>query len=442
MENLKCGAAEVNITPPVGIDMTGFGGRKSGAVGIHDDLFAKALVLDDGETRLAIVTTDLLGLDDDVVADVRDMVQTQTAIPAGNVMLSSSHTHSGPASISLGGLGCRDESYVRILKRKLAGAVKLAAASTREVGIGFRRQAVCCGVNRRETRSDGAIVLGHNPKGKLAPYADIMRVDDAGRNLLAVLFHHAAHPVALGSDNLLISADFPGYAMRALKKIKGEHVVAMFAQGCCGNINCKLRGSFDEAECLGNMLAGAVLQALEEIETEPRPVRLNCVSDVVQLPLQSPPPVREVEATFEQAREALRAVESNPNAGRGQLYVARRLFEWAGELLALAKEGDKPRTRPFEIQVMAVGDAAFVALPGEVFVEYQLNIERDSPFAHTFVLGYTNGVIGYVPDASAFPKGGYEVETAHKYYKGTLMITPACEEIILDAARRLLRDVG
>jgi len=139
--------------------------------------------------------------------------------------------------------------------------------------------------------------------------------------------------------------------------------------------------------------------------------------------------------------ESLRQIRAATNH-RGRIGVAERMVQWRREMLALSREGEKSRTRPFEIQVMAIGGLAIVVLPGEVFVEYQLGIDEDSSFEQALVLGYTNGVIGYVPDAKAFEKGGYEVEVACAYYPGTLMITPECEGLIRSAARRLLARVA
>ncbi len=131
----KAGVAVANITPPVGVDMTGFGGRPSGAIGIHDDIFAKVLVLDDGNQQLVIVTSDLLSLDFDLVQRIRELIEANIGIPPENVMLNSSHTHSGPATITLRGLGERDEDYVDVLVKKIAGATQEAYHSPLKVRL-------------------------------------------------------------------------------------------------------------------------------------------------------------------------------------------------------------------------------------------------------------------------------------------------------------------
>ncbi|MEW6360178.1 MAG: neutral/alkaline non-lysosomal ceramidase N-terminal domain-containing protein [Planctomycetota bacterium] len=432
-DGLKAGVSKVNITPPIGCDLTGFGGREYPALDISDDLFAKALVLDDGAAKIAIVTTDLLGLDFDLVEEIREAVEKHTGIPGANVMLPSSHTHSGPATISIG-LGDRDEHCAQVTKMKMIGAVRTACAAMKPAKVGCTREEVRCGVNRREVR-DGKMVLGHNPHGELAPYVDVLRVDDADGHMLAVLFSHAAHPVVLGGDSYVVSADFPGHAMETVERVFDGRPVALFAQGCCGNINAMLRGTPAEARALGRMLGGAVIKAAATLQPN-LSGPIGSAREVVQLPLQQPPSVEAAEKQLQSAEQVLKDALASRHAGR--IRVARRFRDWAHEMLVLAKEGPKDRTRAFEIQALRLGDIAFVGLPGEVFVEYQIWIDKHSPFTSTFVFGYTNGVIGYVPTADAFPKGGYEVETAHKYYPGTLMLTPDCERVIHEAALRVL----
>jgi neutral ceramidase len=111
--------------------------------------------------------------------------------------------------------------------------------------------------------------------------------------------------------------------------------------------------------------------------------------------------------------------------------------DWAEKVLALAKEGPRPRVQDFELQVLALGDMALVGMPGEVFFEYAQQVETASPFKQTMVLAYHNGCIGYVPTAAAFAEGGYEVNEAIKYY-GTLMMRPESEALIVREAVALL----
>lgn len=436
---LKAGVAVANITPPVGADMAGFGGRPSGAVGIHDDLFAKVLVLDDGNQKLVIVTSDLLSLDFDLVARIREQINVQLHIPPENVMLSSSHTHSGPATISLRGLGGRDENYVSVLVNKIVGATVEADAKLADAQLGSGRGDVQIGVNRRQKRDDGAMALGVNPDGKVAPYVDVVRVDDAEEKPMAILFCHAAHPVVLGGSNLLMSADYPGYAMQVVEQIE-EGSVAMFAQGCCGNINSNPVGrTFEDARRLGTILGAAVIGTTEQIKSQ-RDIELRSCSKTIDVPLQEPISVAEAQRLVENYQKELAEIKSK-GIGRPRRYMVQGQLEWAQDMLKEAQAGEKSRTQAFEIQAMQLGDVAIVSLTGEVFIELALEIAERSPYEQTIVLGYTNGCIGYVPDEESYPDGGYEVSSAYRYY-GTLMIKPESDRMIRDAAVQILEEMA
>ncbi|MBM3239171.1 hypothetical protein FJZ31_22990 [Candidatus Poribacteria bacterium] len=443
---LKAGVAVANITPPVGVDMTGFGGRPSGAIGIHDDIFAKVLVLDDGNQQLAIVTSDLLSLDFDLVKRIRDLIEANIGIPPENVMLSSSHTHSGPATIILRGLGKRDEDYVDVLVKKIAGATQEAYNRRMDAKLGFGRTQVQIGVNRRQRLGDGNTVLGVNPDGPVAPYVDVVRVDNAEGKPIAIFFSHAAHPVVLGGSNVLISADYPGYAMRLVAQVEVGSV-AMFGQGCCGNINSNpVGGTFEDARRLGTILGAAVIGAAEQIKTI-SDIVLQSRSRIIALPLQEPLEVSEAEALVERYQKELSDLKAR-GEGRPRTYMAQGILEWAQDMLKLVKEPKpyppltppKEGTQAFEIQAMQLGDVAIVALTGEVFVELALEIDARSPSRQTIVLGYTNGCIGYVPNEEAYPYGGYEVSSAYRYY-GTLMLKPETDRQIRNAAVELLTNM-
>jgi len=434
----KAGIAVANITPPVGIDMTGFGGRPSGAVGIHDEIFAKALVLDDGNQQLVIVTSDLLGLDFDLVKQIRELIKTKAGIPPENVMLNSSHTHSGPATITLRGLGNRDEAYVDVLVKKIAGATKEARDKLTDAKLGYGRGKVQIGVNRRQKRDDGSMTLGINPDGPIAPYVDVVRIDDAENKPMAIFFSHAAHPVVLGGSNVLISADYPGYAMRVIELVESGSV-AMFAQGCCGNINSNPVGrTFEDARRLGAILGAAVIGTAEQIKTQ-SDIQLRCRSRMIDLPLQDPLSESEAQLFVERYQSELADLKAR-GEGRPRTYMAEGMLEWAQDMLKLAKE-PKPYTQAFEVHAMRLGNVTIVGLPGEVFVDLALEIDSRSPHQQTIVLGYTNGCIGYVPNEESYPEGGYEVSGAYRYY-GTLMLKPETDRQIRDATVELLKEIA
>jgi len=276
--------------------------------------------------------------------------------------------------------------------------------------------------------------LGRNPDGPVARYADVMGVRGEDGDLLAAYFSHAAHPVVLGSDNYLISADLPGYTQRAIEAVY-PGALALFAQGCCGDINADRReNTFEEACRLGNKLAGAVIACLEEAELLEE-VSLSSAASSLDVPLEDPPAVEEATARVEALRKDYEAARAGDDAIPER--IARCRLDRAERILALAEESATGQAERFDLTAFRVGPVGIIGLPGEVFVEYALNIDAASPLRQNFVLAYSNGCIGYVPTAEQYPGGGYEVESAIDYY-GTLMLSPASEQVIVDGAAELL----
>jgi len=431
---LLAGAAKTVITPPVGVDLSGFSGRKTPSQGVHDDLMAGALCLEAGQVIL-LTTADLIGLDQGTVTEVRQTIAERTEVPAENVMITCSHTHSGPAMPCLPFMGRSDSAYIEDLKRKLADVAIEAWERRTPASWGVGRQEVLVGINRREL-SRGNIVLGRNQEGPTAPYVDVLRVDRDSGEPMAIWMCHPAHAVTLGSNNLLISADWPGYAQRAVERMY-PGALALFAQGCCGNINSEPRGTFEIAEEQGERLAQAVRTASEAIKTE-MTADIAVGSEILQLPLFDPPSPEEASATL--ARMKREREEKWREANHGMRISLDGVVGWAERILELAEAGATGMTVDFEVQAVCMDDFGIVGLPGEVFVEYALQVDRDSPCRLTAVPAYTNGNVGYVPTADAYREGGYEVETAIRYY-GTTMPKPECEQMILGAAQRLLLQV-
>ena len=428
---LKAGWARRETTPPVGVDLSGFGGRAGPNEGAHDPLSAKALALTDGERAVALVTADLVGLDAGTVEAVRKGIGERLGARLP-VMVACSHTHSGPATPCLPFLGVPDPAYMARLTADLVGVAVEAYENLTEAEVSVGRGEAQVGINRREMTPERRVVLGHNPAGPVAPYVHVLEVrTEAGR---AALMSHAAHPVTLGGDNLLVSADWPGYAQRYAEEAVD---IALFAQGCCGDINSEPRGNFEVAEQQGRAVAEAALEALPIAEPLMKPV-VDSASVVLDIPLDDPPGVEVARAALADAERQLAVNAETDSAGMRNTRLG--LVDWAGRVLALAEQGATGLTQPFEVQALRVGELAMVGLPGEVFVEYQLQIEECSPFEHTFVFAYTNGNWGYFPTADAYPDGGYEVEAAVKYY-GTTMFTPECERVIVEGACALLNDL-
>ena len=429
------GAAQIEITPPIGTDMGGYGGRAGPAEGVHDELLGAALYLG-CEHGVILVTADLVGITRETAMRVAAQVAEQTDVDESAVMITCSHTHSGPAMPCLPCLGRFDAAYLDTLERRLVEVAISAWARRVPARWACTRAPTSIAINRRGGRRDYAR-CGFSPEnGATAPYIDLMYVVDEQDAALAVWMCHAAHPVTLRHTNLLFSADWVGYARAALRRYLPDSEV-LFAQGCAGNIISWPQGTFEIAQRQGESFAHAVMAGLSPLVAGDV-ARVGFRQRDLHLPLSDPPPPEEAQAILDtclQERE-----EKADEANRGVTSMLDGAVFWAEDLLVLALSGETGRTIDLAVQVIRIDDFAIVGLGGEMFVEYALSIDAASRFAITAVAGYTNGNIGYVPTAQAFAEGGYEVNTAIRYY-GTTMLTPEAEAIILRAVQEMLEHV-
>jgi hypothetical protein len=440
-EGLRAGAAMVKITPPTGTPMAGYYHAR-GSQDVHDDLFARALVLERGGAKAAIVSLDVITTTPDLAAQVRRLVEADTGIPGDAVLIAGTHTHTGPVILgraqrdaTIGGEGGPAEAYNAALPAKIAEAVRLAhaalapaacsAAAGREESIAF---------NRRYHMKDGTV--GWNP-GKLNP--NIVRpAGPIDPEVQAVWFEVAQKPAAVcvnyavHLDNVggqAISADMPFTLSRCLADARGAAgLVTLYQNGCCGNVNHidtswkAPQHGHENAARMGTILAAEVLRGLPRLQPAgDGPVRAR--REIVPLPL---PPVDD--AMLERAK----AVAARVKAGAQPPPKFMEQVE-AFKALDVADRGGKPVEA--EVQVIALGpDVAWVGLPGEIFVELGLAVKRDSPFRHTLVVELANGSVGYVPTKQAYAEGNYEVVSAR--------VGEGSGEMLVAAAQRLLKELA
>ncbi len=433
---LQAGAAETTITPASGADLSGYAAREGPSTDVHDDLWCRAVVLDDGVTRVALISLDLLGIDFELDAAIRAAVTSRARIHPKGILINCSHTHAGPAVVNLTGLGLPDPSYVEKLPAWTAETVGRACARLEPAEAGYGEAPVSVGINRRERTADGAITIGRNLEGVHDDRVRVLSITRPTGEPIALLFSHAAHGTTLGGANRSVSSEWMGEACRRLKDGLGGDAVAMFLQGCCGEINPDHVGtSFAEVARLGGVMADAIAGA----RANSRPVSLTGLrarSEMIGLPLQDPPTIEAARADLEKRRqESARARASGAGA-----YWARALegqvkhSQW---ILGLSERGEKGMKLPFAVQALALGEVVLVGLSGEVFFELAQEIEAASPFPHTVVLGYANGCTGYVPTAEAVAEGGYEGDDSFRWY-GTLRLAPGAGGEMVAAAVRML----
>ena len=409
---LKAGFSKVCISPPKGAPLAGFAAREGVSQGIHDDLYARALVLSDELAAFALVSVDLLALPSEFVKRVRTGIESKTGISADAVMIASTHTHAGPVTITtfFNPEESVDAEYMNTLAQRIEDSVSKAWENrfAARVGVGAGR-VDGVGVNRRTPN-----------QLPIDDQVGIIRVDGLDDVTRAVLINYSCHPTVLGPDNLLVTGDFPSFAVEEIERKIGPNGFAMFVNGTQGNISMGHSSelsaigvitpgrTFERAAELGHSLAAAALGALPAIITSDSP-ELASLSVPVNLPLKDYPPLTEAAKSLKEADDFLaRLIADGAPPERVMPAKTQRLYASITNFYAHETRNLRDGNLPIELQAFRLDDAAFVAIPGEVFVEIGLALKQQSPNP-VFVFGIANGYIGYVPTREAYQTGGYEV---------------------------------
>lgn len=425
MGQLMAGVARRNITPPVGARMAGYGARDHGAEGVHDELYVRALFLCDGDGCAVLLGRDLCDVENDEFDLLSRLFEERLGLTRDRLFIANTHTHSGPDTHY--GDDAENRAYVENLAAICVGAAEEARAKARPATLAVARRPVQCGVNRRERRPDGSIVIGVNPAGPVDRAVDVLALRDASSGEpLATIFRHGVHGVVMGSDNYLLSGDAPGAAEAFVEaNLPGA---ALFLAGSSGNINAHPRLSFEHVALLGRRLGAATIQATTETDAPRGEVRLACVRHEFELPLEPLPTAEQARADLEEAEAQMAMIEAGEAPGLDRWQVERRLRHAQARMDAISA-GEQITGMPTFVQILALGDVALFGWPTEVFFEIGRQVVERSPFPITLDVTHVNGSVGYVPIAAAFAEGGYEV-TARAYYRG-LGITPEAEQVMV-----------
>ena len=403
------GFAEVDITPPVGSLLDGFIARTSPSTGVEAPLSARALWLEDGDGTGLVIGLDVLGLAPGTADRLARRLADGAGIPEDRILLSCTHTHSGPMTVRVRGIGDADEIYVRFLEERVADAAARAFSARRVVKVAWGTAPVSISVNRRRrVPGEAGVVLGPNPDGPTDPAVRVMHLRGADSSI--ILFHHACHPYCLGADWSLISPDFWGHAAAELKRQGHDSI---YLNGCSGNIeSVGAFGGPDAARTVGRQLAQAVLDACRQAHWEEN-TSLRAGSRRFAIPHEPLPPLAEVEQAVDRADRTVRDDERTNPLVRDRIRAA--WSEWLRELKqAAGASGDLPALAA-RVSIIRVGCGVIVALPGEVFYEIGRRIAGRIEADPVCVAAYCHGYIGYVPTPDAYAEGGYEVDDSHRY---------------------------
>lgn len=435
---LNIGTAAVRITPSLGTPMAGYYYVR-GAEGVHDDLFAKTLVIEKEGTRVAIVSCDLIEISAELTADIRHLAAASTGIPADHIMISATHSHTGPVILSPANMYGTDEGVKESLADYMAALPGLVAESITRASNGVQPAILSFGKGHEETISfnrrffmkDGTV--GWNPgklnpmiikpAGPIDPEVGVLYAESLAGQPLSTFVNFALHLDITGG--LEISADMPFTLSEVLGGFRGESMVTLFGQGCCGNINHinvksgEPQKGHGEAQRIGTILAGEVIKTytrLAPLEVD----EIRARNEIVELPL----------APFTE-HDLDNALEITQKFGERNAAPFMEMVN-AFKIVDVYKMKGKPIEA--EIQVFTLGnDLAIVSLPGEIFVELGMYIKERSPFTSTMVLELSNGSIDYIPDRKAFVEGNYEAVSAR--------CAPGSGELLVEKVLEILNEM-
>lgn len=438
---LLIGIAEVNYTPEVGMAMAGnYRGNDYASRGVHDSLYARAIVASNekGE-KVALVTVDICYIPKESIEMMRAYIASNTTIPAGNVMIMATHTHSGPVA-ELSAPKAKEylskaASAVIKADKDLKSAV-LSVGRSKEDRVSHNRRLKCKDGTTHmcwEKFEPGFVV---EPWGPIDPELITLSVAQEGKPT-GVIVNFACHATTLTGNNWLYTADYPGYLGESIKRVKGKSYMPMFFNGCCGNVTqvdyrVGFPDTYQECQRIGYLLG---VSALEAINNE-KPV----ASDIVKVSKEMVP-LKRLTITDEQyawAQAIMKKVEKEgmPPLQADGIPDAQYAKDW------IEMRRTQDIVDSLEVMVVRIGDAAFVGLPGEMFTEFGIEIKAKSPCKNTMVMGLTNDEKGYFPTKVSFtqgPKGFTPMITGYETTPGTTKYEIGAGEKLTESAIKQLK---
>ncbi|MFQ6096346.1 MAG: hypothetical protein ACE5O2_01380 [Armatimonadota bacterium] len=429
---LSIGVAERVITPPVGTSLAGyFHDRKSTAV--RDDLFAKALVASDEEETVVLIACDLIAISEELSGRAREIIEQRLGVPGSHVMISATHTHTGP-DVRGGRRIPRNEEWFAKAPSLLADAACEASDNSRdaslwlgrghEEGLAFnRRFRLPDGTEQFGTGGDPANVVG--PAGPTDPELIVAKLADEGGEPFGLLVNYTLHIDVLGGNE--ISADYPGVMTQVVRSVYGPETWCAFVNGAAGNINhvdysgrspWPTKGA-EKSRQIGRALGGHAVNVAEKA----LPSRTSRVGARQRLLRLSYHPIDDFVKGY------ARRVRQKPEDERN--WVEKEFLKSMG---TWEKEG---HVADVEVQVLRIGDAVLVGTPGELFVEWGLEIKQWSPMPFTFVVEQANQSHGYLATWEALRRAGYEATP----FVGT-QLAPGAGQAIADAAFVMIRELA
>jgi hypothetical protein len=408
---LQVGAARVDITPPddAALPMSGYSGRKQGFQGIHDRIYARAIVLHDGTSYAAIVTWELIGAPNALWAQVSQRVAQETGIAPEFLMLAAVHDHSAPSPAGMyGNADPKSVPYTAKLQDATVEAVRQAKANLQPARVGAGAGKAYVNINRREYTPDRGWQLGFNPEFPSDKTVAVVRFETLSGKPIALFINYPVHAVVMGPDNYQVSGDLAGATSRFVE----QHYRGTPGSGPRGDTGAGLR--LRPEEVAGD--AGIVALWTSGAAGDQNPVSLATGSDFTM-----------VDALGKiLGEEAVRVASRIRTTANVRIRGAQQVVTCPGRRLVRAdrpsKEYKSEDADPVSIRLglLMINEIALAGVSGEVLTGIARHLQQDSPFTHTIMVTHANGSSGYIPDDAAFDQISYEITASR--------LKPGCAE--------------
>lgn len=419
---MNIGVAQIEITPAVGGELSGFALRTQPSTGVLDRLWARGLFLEAAGSRLLWLHCDLIGFDARIVTAFRGWAREELGLAETEVLLTATHTHSGPCTIHLAEAGAYDEPYVAWLQLRLQEAARTAMRCIEPCAVCVGEGELGLAIDRRNAAT-----------AHVDPRLGVVGFRRADGAFAAVIGNCAIHPVALGPENRRISGDLLGRAADEVTRLLPGAPVALMTNGACGNLNPPAVGvPCGQMDAWGRQIAGVAVAALANAEVHARaPLQVAVARCALSL-----------DTLDREGIDAQVARVTGDLAGGAEWRAkARRAADqWRRSLLSALEQDRALTQREIELFAVRIGEVVLIGANAELFSDFSAWLRRETgQRVHT--LGYANGDVGYICPQRAYQEGGYEVESAHVFYGGYRFKAGGFERLA-EAAVALVRRAG
>jgi hypothetical protein len=401
MIELRVGVGRRIITPAIGGQLYGYN-PDTRSDSVNDDLTVTAIALQYDSVKVILISVTICMVNTELAEDIRNQISKATNVPKENIILSATHTHSGPNADGATGWGGIDWEYcnnVLIPETVLASEIAIQDLKTAVMGVGTTQSDV--GINRRQLNVDGKISLGQNPWGVYDSNLTVISFRETTGAPIANIIHYGTHGTAAGC-NTQITRDWSGVMTDRLERETGA--ITAFFNGAIGDVGPRLTNGFTVGDIthvmeLGGVAALHALRAYRNIK-EYAKVPIDCISGQIAIPFNPRMPLEQVQKAIETYGNEIPSVN-----------LEAQKYNYYKKVLASYESNETEMAVQETMQtIIRIGNVVFIQFPYELFSEISLRLRESSPFTHSLCLSSTNGSKGYFPSQDQICRGGYEIE--------------------------------